>query len=187
MPICAATCAGMAPTCSGSCSSRRRRAAQRNGRQLAICAWITGPCAGHAWSAWLPHPVTMACSSWTWCWRTKRAACASPALFSSLAAIPSPAHGRWSRILAPATSPIITDAAILQLACPGLIDGQPLTLMHVEQFCWRYHRDFFTQHQFPFVEGLTPAELRMGSFPAHYSGTSSCAWAAVRSGAARRA
>ena len=37
--------------------------------------------------------------------------------------------------------------------------------MHVEQFCWRYHKDFFTQHQFPFVEGLTPAELRMGSFP----------------------
>ena len=59
----------------------------------------------------------------------------------------------------------ITDAAILQLAFPGLIDGQPLTLMHVEQFCWRYHKDFFTQHQFPFVEGLTPAELRMGSFP----------------------
>ena len=76
----------------------------------------------------------------------------------------------------------ITDAAILQLAFPGLIDGQPLTLMHVEQFCWRYHKDFFTQHQFPFVEGLTPAELRMGSFPAHYSGTSSCAWAAVRIG-----
>lgn len=78
--------------------------------------------------------------------------------------------------------PVITDAAILQLALRGLIDGQPLTLMHVEQFCWRYHKDFFSQHQFPFVEGLTPAELRMGSFPAHYSGTSSCAWAAVRVG-----
>ena len=79
-------------------------------------------------------------------------------------------------------APVITDAAILQLAFPGLVDGQPVTLMHVEQFCWRYHRDFFTPHQFPFVEGLAPAELRMGSFPAHYSGTSSCAWAAVRVG-----
>ena len=79
-------------------------------------------------------------------------------------------------------APAITDAAILQLAFRGLLDGQPVTLMHVEQFCWRYHKDFFSQHQFPFVEGLTPAELRMGSFPAHYSGTSSCAWAAVRVG-----
>jgi alpha-galactosidase len=84
----------------------------------------------------------------------------------------------------PGDDPIITDAAILQLAFPGLVDGQPVTLMHVEQFCWRYHKDFFNQHQIPFVEGLTPAELRMGSFPSHYGGTSSCAWAAVRVGPA---
>jgi hypothetical protein len=82
----------------------------------------------------------------------------------------------------PEPDPTITDAAILQLAFSGLVAGESVTLMHVEQFCWRYHKDFFTQHQIPFVEGLAPAELRMGSFPSHYGGTSSCAWAAVRVG-----
>ena len=76
--------------------------------------------------------------------------------------------------------PVIDGAAILNLAVAG---GRPITLFHVEQFSWPYHKDFFSQRQIPLVPHLTPHELRMGSFPAHYTAPTSCAWVALRDGA----
>ena len=75
--------------------------------------------------------------------------------------------------------PVIDGAAILHLA---VARGNPTTLFHVEQFSWPYHKDFFSQRQIPLVPNLTPHEIRMGSFPAHYTAPTSCAWVALRDG-----
>ncbi|MBP8292936.1 MAG: alpha-galactosidase [Caldilineaceae bacterium] len=75
--------------------------------------------------------------------------------------------------------PVIDDAVILHLAVDG---GKPVTLLHVEQFSWPYHKDFFSQRQIPLIPNLTPHEIRMGSFPAHYTAPTSCAWVALRDG-----
>jgi len=77
-------------------------------------------------------------------------------------------------------APLIDGAVILHLAVNG---GRPVTLLHVEQFSWPYHKDFFSQRLIPLTPNLTPHELRMGSFPAHYTAPTSCAWAALRDGA----
>lgn len=77
-------------------------------------------------------------------------------------------------------APLIDDAAILHLALAG---GGRYTMLHVEQFSWPFHRDFFNRRQIPLVPHLTPHEIRMGSFPAHYTAPTSCAWAALRDGA----
>jgi hypothetical protein len=75
--------------------------------------------------------------------------------------------------------PLIDGAAILHLA----VANEPrATLFHVEQFSWPYPKDFFSQRQIPLVANLTPHELRMGSFPAHYTAPTSCAWVALRGG-----
>jgi alpha-galactosidase len=76
-------------------------------------------------------------------------------------------------------APVVDGAAILHL---GLVKDVPLTFFHVEQFSWAYPTNFFAQRQVPLVQGLTPTEVRMGSFPSHYHGDSSCAWAAIRTG-----
>jgi hypothetical protein len=73
----------------------------------------------------------------------------------------------------------VTDAEILSLA---LAADDPMTLFHVEQFSWRYRRDFFSQNQAGLRPGAEPVEVRMGSFPSHYMGPTSCAWAALRTG-----
>ena len=75
--------------------------------------------------------------------------------------------------------PVIDDAAILHMAVDA---PDTVTLLHVEQFSWPYHKDFFNQRQIPLVPNLTPHELRMGSFPAHYTAPTSCAWVALREG-----
>lgn len=78
-----------------------------------------------------------------------------------------------------ATAPItLTQSEILNLE----VAGSPLTLFHVEQFSWVYRRDFFSQNQVPLVPGRAPEEIRMGSFPSHYWGPTSCAWLALRDG-----
>ena len=59
-------------------------------------------------------------------------------------------------------------------------------MFHVEQFSWPYPKDFFSQRQIPLLPDLTPHELRMGSFPAHYTAPTSCAWVALRDGAPDR-
>jgi len=85
-----------------------------------------------------------------------------------------------------AAPPVIDGAAILHLALAGgsaESGAGPITLLHVEQFSWPYHKDFFSPRQIPLVPNLTPYELRMGSFPAHYHAPTSCAWAALRAGA----
>jgi hypothetical protein len=76
--------------------------------------------------------------------------------------------------------PLLDGAAILHLAVDA---GASMTLFHVEQFSWPYHKDFFSQRQLPLIPNLTPYELRMGSFPAHYVMPTSCAWVALRAGA----
>lgn len=58
----------------------------------------------------------------------------------------------------------------------------PLYLFHVEQFSWNYRRDFFSQHEVWLRVGCAPHEIRMGSYPAHHWGPSSCAWFALRDG-----
>lgn len=75
--------------------------------------------------------------------------------------------------------PLIDGAAILHLA---VANDPRVTLFHVEQFSWPYPKDFFSQRQIPLVANLTPHELRMGSFPAHYTAPTSCAWVALRGG-----
>ncbi|MFO7631435.1 MAG: alpha-galactosidase, partial [Caldilinea sp.] len=76
-------------------------------------------------------------------------------------------------------APLIDGAAILHLAVDA---GRTITLLHVEQFSWPYPKDFFSQRQIPLAPNLTPHELRMGSFPAHYTAPTSCAWVALRDG-----
>jgi alpha-galactosidase len=74
----------------------------------------------------------------------------------------------------------VTGAQILNLVMSAT-DG-PFHLFHVEQFSWRYRRDFFSQNATSLAPGVTPLEVRMGSFPSHYKGPTSCAWAALRNG-----
>ena len=73
----------------------------------------------------------------------------------------------------------ITDSEILNITTPA---PEPPTLFHVEQFSWVYRRDFFTPNQVRLVTGRAPTEIRMGSFPSHFSAPTSCAWFAVRGG-----
>lgn len=70
----------------------------------------------------------------------------------------------------------VTNCHILHLVVPQA----PLYLFHVDQFSWAYRRDFFTQHQSQIWPGRTPIEIRMGSYPSHYDGATSCAWFALR-------
>ncbi len=71
---------------------------------------------------------------------------------------------------------VITNCHILHIVIPQA----PLYLFHVDQFSWAYRRDFFTQHQSQIWPGRTPIEIRMGSYPSHYDGATSCAWFALR-------
>jgi len=74
--------------------------------------------------------------------------------------------------------PALNGASIFTLATAAV---SPV-MLHVEQFSWPYHKDFFSPRQIPLVPNLTPYELRMGSFPAHYHAPTSCAWVALRDG-----
>ncbi|WP_448541187.1 alpha-galactosidase [Roseiflexus sp.] len=74
---------------------------------------------------------------------------------------------------------LIDQCDILTLAPHG---EPPLYLFHVEQFSWNYRRDFFSQHEVWLRPGCAPHEIRMGSYPAHHWGPSSCAWFALRDG-----
>jgi alpha-galactosidase len=56
----------------------------------------------------------------------------------------------------------------------------PLYMFHVDQFSWAYRRDFFSEHQAQVWPNRTPLEVRMGSFPSHHNGPTSCAWFALR-------
>jgi len=85
--------------------------------------------------------------------------------------------GAVERIDAEADAPLIDGAAILHLAV-----DRPITLLHVEQFSWPYPKDFFSQRQIPLRPNIVAHELRMGSFPAHYTAPTSCAWVALRCG-----
>lgn len=87
--------------------------------------------------------------------------------------------GTVERADAGGAAPLLDGAAILNLA---VANDPRVTLFHVEQFSWPYHKDFFSQRQIPLVANLTPHELRMGSFPAHYTAPTSCAWVALRGG-----
>lgn len=71
---------------------------------------------------------------------------------------------------------MVTDCALLSLAVPQA----PLYLFHVDQFSWAYRKDFFSAHQAQVWPNRTPLEVRMGSFPSHHNGPSSCAWFALR-------
>ncbi|GIK73770.1 MAG: hypothetical protein BroJett021_27580 [Chloroflexota bacterium] len=86
--------------------------------------------------------------------------------------------GAVERTDADADAPLIDGAAILHMAVE-----RPITLLHVEQFSWPYHKDFFSQRQIPLTPNIIAHELRMGSFPAHYTAPTSCAWVALRRGA----
>ena len=83
----------------------------------------------------------------------------------------------WSELTNVGQAPVrVTACMFLALAIPVA----PLYMFHVDQFSWVYRRDFFTQHQAKISPGCVPIELRMGSFPSHHSGPSSCGWFAVR-------
>jgi hypothetical protein len=70
----------------------------------------------------------------------------------------------------------VTDCALLTLTIPQA----PLYLFHVDQFSWAYRNDFFSEHQAQVWPNRLPLEVRMGSFPSHHNGPSSCAWFALR-------
>lgn len=70
----------------------------------------------------------------------------------------------------------VTACEILALDVPRA----PLYMFHVDQFSWAYRRDFFSEHQAQVWPNRTPLEVRMGSFPSHHNGPSSCAWFALR-------
>lgn len=70
----------------------------------------------------------------------------------------------------------ITGCDILQLH----IERAPLYLFHVDQFSWAYRNDYFSRHQTQIWPARAPIEIRMGSYPSHYDGATSCAWFAVR-------
>ena len=74
-------------------------------------------------------------------------------------------------------SPVtVTSCEILTLNVPQA----PLYMFHVDQFSWAYRNDFFSEHQAQIWPNRTPLEVRMGSFPSHHNGPSSCAWFALR-------
>jgi alpha-galactosidase len=86
----------------------------------------------------------------------------------------------WGRLENQTAAPLhIHGCEILRLTAPA---ETPLTLFHVEQFSWSYRRNFFSQNQVSLTPGLVPLEIRMGSFPSHFSAPTSCAWAALRAG-----
>uniref|UniRef100_A0A7C1JX78 Alpha-galactosidase n=1 Tax=Caldilinea aerophila TaxID=133453 RepID=A0A7C1JX78_9CHLR len=87
--------------------------------------------------------------------------------------------GLVERVNAEEAPPLIDDVEILRLE---LGVTQPVTLLHVEQFSWAYPKDFFTPRQVSLRPYIVPHELRMGSFPSHYTAPSSCAWVALREG-----
>lgn len=87
--------------------------------------------------------------------------------------------GLVERVNAVDVPPLIDDVEILRLSLPAT---QPVTLLHVEQFSWAYSQDFFTPRQVSLRPYIVPHELRMGSFPSHYTAPSSCAWVALRAG-----
>ncbi len=70
----------------------------------------------------------------------------------------------------------VTGCELLALDVPQA----PLYMFHVDQFSWAYRRDFFSEHQAQVWPNRTPLEVRMGSFPSHHNGPSSCAWFALR-------
>ena len=70
----------------------------------------------------------------------------------------------------------ITDCRLLDIA----LNQAPLYLFHVDQFSWSYRTDYFSRHQSQIWPGRTPIEVRMGSYPSHYNGATSCAWFALR-------
>lgn len=70
----------------------------------------------------------------------------------------------------------ITDCRLLHIA----LSQAPLYLFHVDQFSWSYRTDYFSTHQSQIWPGRTPIEIRMGSYPSHYNGATSCAWFALR-------
>ncbi len=72
---------------------------------------------------------------------------------------------------------LVGGCAILALAP---VPAPPLYLFHVEQFSWAYRRDFFSQHEVWLTPGRAPHEIRMGAYPSHYWGPTSCAWFALR-------
>jgi alpha-galactosidase len=83
----------------------------------------------------------------------------------------------WSELTNGGQAPVrVDECTFLTLAIPVA----PLYMFHVDQFSWSYRRDFFTQHQAQIWPGRTPLEVRMGSFPSHHSGPSSCGWVALR-------
>lgn len=73
--------------------------------------------------------------------------------------------------------PIQIDGCDLLTLC---VPRAPLYMLHVDQFSWAYRRDFFSEHQAQIWPNRTPLEVRMGSFPSHHNGASSCAWFALR-------
>lgn len=75
------------------------------------------------------------------------------------------------------TAPLTVTACTI-LACD--VARAPLYLFHVDQFSWAYRRDFFSEHQAQVWPNRIPLEVRMGSFPSHHNGPSSCAWFALR-------
>ncbi|HWQ12890.1 MAG TPA: alpha-galactosidase [Roseiflexaceae bacterium] len=86
----------------------------------------------------------------------------------------------WAELTNAGTAPVaIGDCAFLALEAPAA----PAILFHVDQFSWVYRRDFFTLHEAQIWPGRTPIEVRMGSFPSHHNGPTSCAWFALRPGA----
>lgn len=70
----------------------------------------------------------------------------------------------------------VTGCAILSMD----VAQAPLYMFHVDQFSWAYRDDFFSEHQAQVWPNRTPLEVRMGSFPSHHNGPSSCAWFALR-------
>ncbi|HXF61966.1 MAG TPA: alpha-galactosidase [Caldilineaceae bacterium] len=78
---------------------------------------------------------------------------------------------------------LLEEGEMLRLALPA---PEPLILFHVEQFSWVYRRNFFSQHQVRLTPGRAATEIRMGAFPSHFWGPTSCAWLALRTGPADR-
>lgn len=74
------------------------------------------------------------------------------------------------------TAVVITGCDLLQLE----LAQAPLYLFHVDQFSWAYRSDYFSRHQTQIWPARAPIEIRMGSYPSHYDGATSCAWFALR-------
>ncbi|MEN9938414.1 MAG: hypothetical protein RLZZ387_4993 [Chloroflexota bacterium] len=85
----------------------------------------------------------------------------------------------WAELRNTSAAPVtVTRCAFLALE----LGTAPAMLFHVDQFSWVYRRDFFTPHEAQIWPGRTPIEVRMGSFPSHHNGPTSCAWFALRPG-----